>query len=331
MLSAAFAFAPLSLSTTKSQSHLIHQSTSTSTAESVAREALISTAQRLKSQYGVFIIDKNAKDELQSAVSRLENLSRPPGVLDDNLVDQMTGDWTLVSTTSAQQGFDTSLLPNPFEVLRQSITEASNKYVTVIQRIRSTSDGVSNAGFKRIDRIDHVLQYQPPTQLSEVLNIVPPQLSSININPLDVSQTSLCLIHKAEITSQTPLITRLALTSIVLNVAGQSTMLSPQGADVAGINLPFGEFINTGDFETTYIDDNLRISRGKQGFVDQLRVFLRTDKRERRETVDAWDQTWASEADSGTGVTAQVDVDEVADPEFVQPVTKQQDIADEDV
>lgn len=89
------------------------------------------------------------------------------------------------------------------------------------------------------------------------------------------------LVHKASIESEVPLRVKLGLKSIVLNVAGTSTFLDPDGKDLAGLNLPLGEFVNTGEFETTYMDDTLRISRGKQGFVDQLRVFVRNDQREK--------------------------------------------------
>jgi hypothetical protein len=286
--------------------------TTESTLAPLAKEKLIATAKRLKSANGVFIAGKEGKRELESAVEELENISEPPSPSDYK--EDFLGDWTLLCTTATgKEGLDTSNLPaflsreGPLKSIRDSITEAVNKYLTVQQRIRSeNNDGV-------IDRIDHVLEYQPPAQLQEVLDNLPEQLSSLDINPLHVSKSKLVLVHKATVESASPLTVKLGLKGVVLNVAGTSTFLDPNGKDVAGINFPLGEFLQTGTFETTYMDHELRISRGKLGLVEQLRVFVRTDRMKKDK---AFEEIIKGGAVVGQGVDAEMDVDEVTDPEF---------------
>ena len=71
-------------------------------------------------------------------------------------------------------------------------------------------------------------------------------------------------------------------------MAGESKNLEPNGEDILGINLPFGDLLNAGSFETTFLDDSMRISRSKTGPVDQIRVFVKTETQnsESTEVVD---------------------------------------------
>jgi len=313
--------------------------------EKLARGELIEVCMRLKDENGLLLVEKEAKEELTEAVEFLESVSEPPSLAADvNVEKDLIGSWTLISTTSTSTpGIDRSKLPafllsDPLERLRENVRQASNKYVTVEQVVKSTTA----AGV--IDRVDHVISYRPPKKLQDLIDDLPDAITSLDINPLDVSQSKLILIHKASILKSdgtmktkdtyedtagddgnlSALKMKLTLSSVVLNVAGTSTVLEPDGKDLIGINLPFAGFVadsellnsspagKFGIFETTYLDDDLRISRSRSptGF-DQVRVFVRSDSK--LLDPDAEGEAVAVEAELMDGGSAEEDTHEGQD------------------
>uniref|UniRef100_A0A7S2E5P5 Plastid lipid-associated protein/fibrillin conserved domain-containing protein n=1 Tax=Ditylum brightwellii TaxID=49249 RepID=A0A7S2E5P5_9STRA len=253
-----------------------------------AKTSLVNLAVDLKesSKNGVFLTNPDDRANLMKSVSELEALCGPPSVDYD---EKVVGDWTLLCTTASptfaksgksgekkkkklpfglpdlnQSGGD---LPDFFKNARDSI----NKSVEVTQRIRCSDDGAT------IDRVDNIIEYTPFNSLDDIFGESNPLRDlALNLNPLEVTKSKVVLAHDAEVKSRTPVYrTNLALKSVILNVAGTSQNLDASGADILGLNVPLGEFLNAGSFDTTYVDDNIRISRGQVGFVEQLRVFVR--------------------------------------------------------
>jgi hypothetical protein len=177
----------------------------------LAKYELLETARRLKSENGVLVIDADSREELKFAVETLELLATP-----STDVDELVGGWTLLCSTASaspsgplEKLRDFPKLPFMKEGPLTMIRDLLNKSFQVQQIIKTSASG-------DIDRIDHVLEYNPPDTLAEFLDNIPDALKTLNINPLQVSKSKVILVHKAKVESVSPVIkTKLNLSSII--------------------------------------------------------------------------------------------------------------------
>jgi hypothetical protein len=147
----------------------------------VAKEELFDLATEFKKQYGVLLIDSNAKESFRKAVEKLESVAELPS---DS--SPLVGEWTLVCTSSsstATENIKIDLEKIPFfnDSPVQDIRNTLNDSIEVVQRIKFGEESNS------VDAIDHVIDYKPPNQLSSFLKNVPDAIKDLDINPVSAT------------------------------------------------------------------------------------------------------------------------------------------------
>lgn len=244
-----------------------------------ARDRLLREAKGLveKSITGVFLTLPSHRRTLENYVSQLELFAPTSFTEEDRLA--CIGDWELVCTSrgptisSSDEDEKKNVQLLPFSIPDPpAVADSIRKSISILQRI------VSDDGTNSINRVDHVIEYTPLTLQQLIPEESPLKfIRDLNINPLEVSRTKLTLVHNAEVESLVPVFrTKISLKTVTLTVAGTSQFLNPQGAEVLGLNVPsLGDFLNSGSFDTTYVDEKVRISRGTIGFLNEVRVFVR--------------------------------------------------------
>lgn len=188
-----------------------------------------------------------------------------------------------------------------------NVQDAVRKSFTVTQRIRSTGSDSDESEGNVIDRVDNVVEYTAPMSLRDLL---PDTSLDLDLNPLNVSTSKVVLAHTAEVESLAPVFrTMIKLQNVVVNVAGDSQFFEPEGADVFGINIPSiaSDFSKSGSFDTTYVDEKIRVTRGEviPGNNDMafggetLRIFVRKE--------EPSDDSVEEDADDATDIDNDID------------------------
>ena len=237
-----------------------------------ARNDLLSTSYSLTSSSptGIFLSLPQDRKKFIKAVARLEAIAPTTSDLSE---PTMIGDWTLVATSrktlldnvdteaKADIGAKNGKKNGKSKLQLPKLPHKIKDSIKVTQRIRCMDDPTSTT----IDRIDNVIEFDnESTLLPDVLN------------PLKINQSKVALVHDAKVQSFVPFRTKLSLKSVVLNLAGQSKNLDPEGADVFGLNVPsLTDWMNSGEFDTTYVDEDVRVSRGTIGFLEETRLFVK--------------------------------------------------------
>jgi len=261
-----------------------------------AREELLRATLDLTddSPTGIFLTVPSQVQEFSKAVARLEAIG--PSTNDESEAMSI-GDWTLLATCkrtglpsldtagSSQKNVDEDDKADADDKKKKTlfgglpkfgtfpippkaeVTTKLQKSITVTQRIRSISEASQSTN--TIDRIDHVISFD-----NEQETIIPSIL-----NPFQINKSKIALVHNAKVETFVPFITKLNLSSVILNIAGDAgsaLKLDPEGADVFGLNIPqINDLMNGGSFETTYVDGDVRVSRGKTGFLEETRIFVK--------------------------------------------------------
>ena len=246
----------------------------------------------------IFINRPSDKIKLQNAINNLEGLVGSSSVINEK---SLLGDWKLICTANLptsdiRRRFDTSSSDDskkkkkrsplsPFNKSNSKLTSLQKSLqnsIQVTQRICNdgSTGGTGISGEYDINRVDNVIEITPLNTLESVLPTDSPLqniLGNLNINPLQVKKSKIVLVHRASIESVQPILrTKIALSSTILNVAGTSSFLEPNGSDILGINNILGEWtLQQGTFDTPYVDDDVRISRSSGAVFETLRVFVK--------------------------------------------------------
>ena len=263
-----------------------------------ARDHVLKTSQSLldTSLTGVFLSTPSSINKLDLACRQLEAVTPPMSTAEQELA---LGEWDLVCTARAPKlplntKDDTKKENGIFDLLPKppKVQDTIRNSLSIRQRIR-TNESVEEGDdeqepSKEITRVDHVLEYTPLTLKQLIAEDSPlATIRSWNVNPLEISKSKVTLIHTASVESISPVFrTKLNLQSVVVTVAGTSSYLDPEGADLLGLNIPsLGEWSNSGYFDTTFVDESLRISRGSTLGLEELRVFVKSQKSEGEEVI----------------------------------------------